>query len=500
MAAGLDPRTPVLVGAAALTQRPADLPDLTQAHDAVVLMAHALRAAADDAGGSDPHRLIKQAELIMSPQGSWPTQDPARVVALELGISPKTLCAELGVLQQTLFTRACQSIAAGEASVVLICGGEARARAATAARSGVSVAPEPASQGPADIVLSPSVQVISKLEIERQLFVAARQYAIIETALRAASGLSIEDHAREVAALWDGFADVARTRPEAWKRHATPLGDGQATAANPWYSWPYTKQHVSYWTVDQAAGHILCSVEAAEAAGIPRDRWVFPLAAVESNAMIMVSERAQPHRSPAIAANGRALTELTGVAPADADHIDLYSCFPVAVRVQAAELGIRPDQPWTVTGGMSFGGGPLNNYVLQSTARMMDVLRADPGSTGLITSISGMITKQGMGLWSTTPGPAGFRQADVTKEALADTPTAAVDGDYDGPADVLGYTVTYEGTEPKLGIAVAATAGSDGGELTHTIATTDDPAVLADMISSEWVGRRIDIKAARISG
>ena len=87
--------------------------------------------------------------------------------------------------------------------------------------------------------------------------------------------------------------------------------------------------------------------------------------------MVMLSERAELHRSPAIAANGRALSELTGVTASEVKHLDLYSCFPSAVRVQAAELGLAADRPWTVTGGMSFGGGPLNNYVLQSHARMM---------------------------------------------------------------------------------------------------------------------------------
>jgi acetyl-CoA C-acetyltransferase len=489
MAEGLDPRTPVLVGSAAVTQRESDP---TKALNAVGLMAEAIRDAADDAGGRDPHSLVSRADVVMAPQGSWKCQDPARMVAERLGISPHTVYAELGVLQQTLFSRAFTAIAAGDASVVLICGGEARARAASAARAGVSIDPEPEAKNPADTVLSPAQQVISRLEIDRQLFVAARQYAIIETALRAASGLSIEEHAREVAALWDGFARVAAARPEAWKRDVVPLGDGLPTTKNPWYSWPYTKQHVSYWTVDQAAGFILCSVEAAEAAGIPRERWIFPHAAAESNAMIMLSERAEPYRSPAIAANGRALTELSGVAPADADHVDLYSCFPSAVRVQAAELALPGDRPWTVTGGMSFGGGPLNNYVLQSHARMMQVLREDPGSTGLVTSISGMVTKHGMGLWSTKPPAQAFRVADVSKQALAETPTAAADSGYQGPADVLGYTVTYEGDAPSTGIVVAKAAG-DGGR--HTVAVTSDPALLADLVSSEWVGRRISVTA-----
>ena len=503
MPSGLDPRTPVLVGSAAITQRAGDP---TTADDAVTLMAHALRASADDAGGPDPQRLISRAELIMAPQASWKCADPGRMVADQLGITPRTLCAELGVLQQALFTRACTAIAGGRASVVLVCGGEARSRAATAAKSGISVAAEPESNGPADVVLSPNQQVISKLEIERKLYVPARQYAIMDTALRGAAGQSISDHAKEVAGLWDAFADVARTRPEAWKRDAVPLGDGQAGPANPWYAWPYTKQHCSYWTVDQAGGFILCSVEAAVAAHVPRDHWIFPVAAAESNAMIMLSERAEPHRSPAIAAAGRALRDLAGIAPAESDHFDIYSCFPAAVRVQAAELGLPADRPWTVTGGMSFGGGPLNNYVLQSTARMAQVLREDPGSTGLVTSISGMITKQGMGLWSTTPPAGGFRAADVTGQAHAETATAIVDGDYHGPASVVGYTVGYDGPNPMVGIIIGrATVSSSGADSSpdtpvHTVATTADPQLMDALMAEEWVGRQVEIDGPTFSG
>jgi acetyl-CoA C-acetyltransferase len=500
MPAGLDPRTPVLVGTAAITQRSGTEVTAGAALDAVALMAQALRAAADDAGGPDPHRLIDQAGIVMAPQGSWVCIDPARMVGEQLGIAAKTLYAELGVLQQTLFTRAAMAIAGGSASVVLICGGEARARVAAASHSGTgvaeTVAAEPQPSRPADAVLAPEHDVISKLVIARKLYVPARQYAIMETAMRAAAGQSIPDHARAVAALWDGFADVARTRPEAWKPDATPLGDGVATDTNPWYAWPYTRQHCSYWTVDQAAGHILCSVEAAEAAGIPRDKWVFPLAAAESNAMVPLSARAEPSRSPAIAANGHALTELTGVAPADAAYIDLYSCFPAAVRMQAAELGISADRSLTVTGGMAFGGGPLNNYVLQSTARMMQILREDPGAAGLLTSISGMITKQGMGLWSTTPPEHGFRAADTTQPAYAATATAEVDPDYAGPAQVLGYTVGYERGKPDVGILIAAATHAESP--THVVATTEDPQLTANMTQSEWIGRDVEVAGGEL--
>ncbi len=491
MTAGLDPRTPVLVGAAAVTQHPGDP---SQADDAVDLMVRALRSAGDDAGRP---RLLGKADIVMAPQPSWECADPARMVAQQLGITPHTLCAELGVLQQTLFSRACTEIAAGHASVVLVTGGEARARAASAARKGIEVPPEPQSPGPADTVISPQRQVISKLEIKRQLFVAARQYAIIETAIRAASGESVSAHAKKVAALWDRFADVARTRPEAWKRDAPSLGSGDASEANPWYAWPYTKQHCSYWTVDQAAGFVLCSVAAAEAAGISRDRWVFPVAAAESNAMVMLSERAEPFRSPAIAATARAITELTGEAPDAADFVDIYSCFPAAVQVQAAEMGLGADRPLTVTGGMTFGGGPLNNYVLQSTSRMAAILRENAGATGLVTSISGMITKQAIGVWSTTPPAAGFRSADVTTEALDTAPKAHVDGEYSGAAEVVGYTVAYDKAGPSVGILVAKTPNP---QRTHAIATTSDPQLLADMTANEWVGRAVTVNGDQLTG
>ena len=152
------------------------------------------------------------------------------MVSERLGISPHTVYAELGVLQQTLFTRAFKAIARGEASVVLICGGEARARMASAARAGLTIDAEPEAKSPADTVLSPAQQVISRLEIDRQLYVAARQYAIIETALRAAAGQSIDEHAREVATLWDEFAAIAATRARGLeaRRHTARRREGDA--------------------------------------------------------------------------------------------------------------------------------------------------------------------------------------------------------------------------------------------------------------------------------
>src|SRR5205823_1200871 len=100
-----------------------------------------------------------------------------------------------------------------------------------------------------------------------------------------------------------------------------------------------------------------------------------------------VSERADLHSSPAIRAAGRALFELAGAGIDDVAHVDLYSCFPSAVQIGAAELGLglaEPDRPLTVTGGLSFAGGPGNNYSTHAIAAMVGRLRAYPAARGRI--------------------------------------------------------------------------------------------------------------------
>ena len=157
-------------------------------------------------------------------------------------------------------------------------------------------------------------------------------------------------------------------------------------------------------TSTRPSAFVVCSAEAADALGVAARRaGCSRSAAVESNAMVplVATRRAAPlaRRSRAAASSW---PRCRGVDPRDADHLDLYSCFPSAVQVQAEELGLGPDRPLTVTGGMTFAGGPLDNYNFQALAKMVEVLREHPGTTGLVTCISGMITKHGMALWSTT--------------------------------------------------------------------------------------------------
>ena len=390
----LDPRTPVLVGAGVAHQH-VDDPDA--ALEAIELMAQACERAA-------PASLLARAQSILVPRGTWRYRDPGRLLATRFGADARTVIGEFGILQQTLVTRACTAIARGDLDVALVVGGEAKYRdlraqiAGTRAseteqagrrlRTTCSSPPPTSSRRSRSPPASPSRPRSTRSSRPRCAPRAARRW-------RRTRG--------DLAELWAGFSEIAATNPDAWRRDAiAPEFLSSPSDKNPMYAAPYTRWHCSQWNVDQASAFVVCSAEAAERSGVARENWVFPLAAVESNAMVPLSQRGELHRSPAVSAGRDQLAEMSGVDPRDADHVDLYSCFPSAVQVQADALGLGPDRPLTVTGGMTFAGGPLDNYNFQALAKMVEVLREQPGTTGLVTCISGMITKHGMAMWSTT--------------------------------------------------------------------------------------------------
>lgn len=478
----IDDRTPVLVGAGTAAQR---LDDPTDAKEAVGLMAQALATAADDAGAGG---LLSRLDQVRVTQGTWGYADPARWVADQVGATQaRSYLADVGILQTAVMGDAAAAIASGSSDVIAVVGGEAKYRGLRASITGVDAPDTDQGGAEPDDFVTPHGMIISRAEIDTGLVMATHHYAMIENARRFADGQSIEEHRDEVAGLWARFAQVAAANPDAWFRDglnasaiATPENGNRMLA------WPYTKWHNSQWNVDQAAALILCSVGTARALGIDSDCWVFPWAAAESNHMVPVTERPELHRSPGFAHAGRALSDHLGMAPNEADHVDLYSCFPIAVRTQALELGLDLGRDLTVTGGMTWAGGPLNNYVIQAAVKLAQALRADPGSTGLLTSISGMITKQGVSMWSSEPPAQPFANIDVTDAVAAELqpkPYRTGDGEQ---ATVVSYTVIWGREGPERAVVIGELA--DGA---RTLLVSTAPAVMAVAVAGEFCGRYV---------
>ena len=477
----LDPRTPVLVGVGAVQQREEDP---RAAREPLALMGDALERAALDAGCP---ALLAGADAIRLPRGFWDYGDPGRALAERFGaVRARTCIAEIGVLQTTLLGGAARDIALGRADVVLVAGGEARARAQRAKQLGVA-APTTRVAGTPDEVLRPHADILHPLELAVGLGAPVSQYAVIENALRFAEQQALDAHRDAVAALQARASAVAAASPDAWDRAPHDAREIRGPAAgNRMLAFPYTKLHTSQWNVDQAAGLIFCSLERARALGIAPDRFVHPLTVADSNHMLPLSARPALWRVPGFAHAGRGALAHAGIGPAGLGPLELYSCFPSAVRTQTRELGIDETRPLTVTGGMTFAGGPLNHFVLQALVKLATLLRTARERTGLLSAVSGILTKQGVSLWSARPPEHGFAFFDVTAETAADQPPRTVVERLEGSACVAGYTVAFEG---ERAARTAFVCDLDDGS--RTVAASDDPALAELGTREELCGRTL---------
>ncbi|MPY94725.1 MAG: hypothetical protein GEV08_17185 [Acidimicrobiia bacterium] len=488
--AAIDPRTPVLVGVGQLVQKPAEP---TDALEPAAMMAEVVERAAADAGAAS---LLSKVDAIRVVKGAWPYQDVGRIVAGRIGADPAqtAVSTDGGNTPQSLVNKTCLDIQAGRLDVAVIVGAEGIWSRRRARRAGQKIPYTDDSGSPAAEVIGKELPMNSKLEAERGVEMPVNLYPMFENALRASKGEPIEDHTVRISELWADFNAVAVDNPYAWVR--TPLTAEQIrtpTPQNRMVGWPYTKSMNSNWDLDQAAALILCSAGTAEALGIARERWVFPWAGTDAHDTMLVSNRDNLYSSPAIRTAGRRCFELAGVGPDDVAHADIYSCFPSAVQISAGELGLGTERRLTVTGGLPFAGGPLNNYVTHGIAAMAEVLRADPGAVGLNSANGGYVTKHAIGIYSTEPPAQPFRHADVQEE-VDRFPTREVIATHVGPATIEAYTVMHGHEGPEVALVAALTP-----EGRRTWARSTDAATMAAMMREEHVGRPAEIDADAVA-
>jgi acetyl-CoA C-acetyltransferase len=475
----IDPRQPVLVGLGA-SNKPGPV---------AALMTEAVRRSAADAGAPE---LLGSIDRIVYTQGSWRLSDPGRTVARRIGAThARTVLAEVGVSQQEVINYALAAVAATECAVVAVVGAEARA---WERQGGVEADDE---AGPPDDVLKRPPEFIAPIEIAAGLvWPVIQEYALIENALAESEGLSGQTQRDQIAGLWSRFNEVATRNPDAAfgtprsaLEIATPGPDNRPLA------YPYNLQHSTQWTVDQSSALLICSAQFATQMRVPRSRWLFPHVALHCSEAVTLTARKRLHAWPAMGVLGRAAESHLGVGLRDLKLAEVYSCFPAAVRVQQRELGLDPSGTPTLTGGMAFSGGPFNHYVLQSLVTLGHRLREEPDELGLVTTVSGMLSKPGLAVWSATAPPQAALLGDLAAEARAATEVLPVVGEppaNDTPATVASFTVTYGGTggfEPVRTVIVA-----DLPDGVRTASTCED-AQTARLAAAEGIaGRTVMVK------
>lgn len=506
MTSQLDANTPILVGAGQLTDR-LDDPGYRQL-SSTDLAAEAARLAFADAGLEE--RLIERVDAIFAVRtvadsvpapmrpARAPFGTPANVpaaIATRLGATPTTLVYSpaCGDEPQKLVGEVCERLHAGELRLALLCGGEAESTQRALQAAGKTLDWSEPSETPCQDRRSPAI-LRTKHMAEHGMLAPTHIYPLLEHARRARLGLSREAYAGEMGRLLAGFSQVAANNPYAASPQARTAAEiATVSDSNRLICDPHTRAMVARDQVNQGAALLLTTVGVARELGIAEERWVFlhGYSAVDERPVL---EREDLGASVAMAGCYQQALAEAGVALQEIRHLDIYSCFPIAVfaALDALDLDAEDERGLTLTGGLPFFGGPGNNYSLHALAELLGRLRRDPGSYGLVGANGGFMNTHAVGVYSTRPKPFGVCDSSLLQARIDRLPTPAFSLRPDGWGRVESYTVTHSKTGPDSVILVGRLEVS--GERFIATSVPGDAQTLAAFVEQDGLGRQIKVR------
>jgi acetyl-CoA C-acetyltransferase len=467
-------------------------PGAGPAPEPLVSWERVARAAADDAGAGSPAAVLAALDSVQVVYcQSWQYDDPAGRLAAALGADPghRLYSGIGGTTPQVLVSDTVERMLRGELDLALVVGAEALETKRQLKKAGEK--PQWSHPDPRKLPF-PFEAPFHPSEVAHEVFQAWLTFPLWDVARRAALGEPPDRYRRSLGELLAPMTAIAARNPHAWfprERTADDLLD--ARPENRMVAYPYTKFMVSVMDVDMGAALVLATDEKADELGVPDDRRVYLRGWAYAADPTYVAEHRLLDRSPAMAAAGSEALRMAGVSIDDVAHLDLYSCFASSVLFARDALGMSAadPRPLTVTGGLPFAGGPGSGYLLHSIAAMADVLRADPGSIGVVSGVGMHMTKHVFGVWSTAPGRSG-PPTPSAPIGLVGEPLPITDS-HTGTATVATYTVVHgRDGAPEWGLAVC-----DLGDGSRCYARVEDPELLAAVESDEWVGADVDVVA-----
>ena len=459
-------RIPVIIGVGEINDRPApDEPGL----DSVELMATAIRAADADAGGG----WIARCDWLASiPQISFRDYDVPAMLPEALGIAPAHVSqapSPDGDSPVRHINDAANAIGSGTASVCILTGGEAvRTSLRRAAAAGYT---KPLFAG--------AVATATDLRRRYGLITPADIYPLYENAARAAWGQTLAEGQAESGEIWSRLSEVAAGSEGAWINKAYSAEEiTNFNADNRPIAFPYAKLMVANSSVNQAAALIVTSLAAARAAGIAEDRIVYIGAGASAHEDNEPLARVEWTGTPGMTVALQKVMEKNGLCADDLDHVELYSCFPCVPKMARRELGLGTNRPLTVHGGLTFGGGPIGNYMTHAAAAMVRKLRKE-GEYGLLYGNGGYYSHNHALILATRPVAGVSFPQDYHVQAEADGlrgPIPPAGDDYEGPAVLETYTVFFgRDGAPTHGVVIARAA--DGARLLSRIDGDDEESI-----------------------
>lgn len=319
------------------------------------------------------------------------------------GISaPRLIYADVGGQSpQAMLNELAGDIRRGTCELAVLVAAEATGTAKRARKTGVTLDWRLPSDTPFDNRLS-TFPILSRTEIRHGIISMPLAYSLIENARRMELGLNADAYAQELAALWSAFSTKTEGRTHAqFPGYRTPEAMLSDDNANYPLTDIYRRWHVAQDAVDLGGAIILTSAGRARDLGVPQDKWVWLAGAAEA-AEPPLAERGVIHRSAALDFAIPAALGQAGMQASDLGPVDIYSCFPCAVfaAVDTMNDAARALGDYTLTGGLSFFGGPGNGYSMYNIAAMVDALRQDGSKPALVTANGGVMSKQAVGVYT----------------------------------------------------------------------------------------------------
>ncbi|WP_022976937.1 enoyl-CoA hydratase-related protein [Nevskia ramosa] len=460
---------PVIIGVGDITDRPEKG---QSGHEPMRLIEQAARLADQDAGGG---WLAKVDQLYVVPQLTWPYEDLPGLVSETLGIKPMVIPTEgiSGDSPVRYLMQAAVAIANGATGTVMICGAEAFGSVKAAAMQRKQ--PDGWTKVLKAAPMLDGSAYVTKLAARYGLKDPTEVYTLYENATRAAWGKSATEAQNESAELWARYAEVAADNPLAWDRKGHSAAEiATPTSKNRPISYPYPKRMVAQLFVNQGAALIVTSRGAALAAGVPEDKLIYVWSGAGATDIDDFLSRPDFSSCLPMATALQRTLAVNGLQASDLDAMEIYSCFPCIPKLALRALGpVRNEVAPSVTGGLSFFGGPLGDFMSHAITAMVRKLRAGDANTGLLYGNGGYVTKHHAAVLATRPPAKPPQDIDLQAEVDAARGLApAVLDSYEGPATVESYLVKYDGGgDPQLATIVARTP--DGARTVAAIPAGD---------------------------
>lgn len=450
-----DSKAPVLVGVGESSGKALNASQGTEWPSTAELASAAVRAALADSGAGE--KLAASIDCLLStrlfhdsglPHAFGSPENHPEAVAAASGLDPATLLyGDVGGQspQKHVNQLACD-LHEGKYKAVVISSGENTGTVKRARRSEKELDwSQPATREMTDLRTDDD-KILTPYEWRQAIIDMPMSYAMVENARRARLGMDRDSYAQDMVRLWSAFSEVSMTREHAqFARHWTPeelLGEEHG---NYRLNDPYRRWMVAQDAVELGAAVIMTTAGHAAELGIAEEQMIYLHSGADASEPLM-SLRPDLSVSSAMEHAFPKALDLAGLAAKDIGPMDIYSCFPVAVSLAIDALGSPDRAPgtYTLTGGLSFFGGPGNSYSTHGIVALTQALRRDGSKPGLISANGGVINKESVGIYAAQPVAGGWSPDRIAAPHRIRKPDHIREEYYfDGKAVIRSYAMPY---------------------------------------------------------